>query len=107
MLKEDQKRGIVTEAWSPLGRGSAALKEPLIQELAKKYNKNTGQIILKWHIQRGIIPVPRSSSLIHQRTNKDLFDFQLTDEEIKSINALTKPDGRVDGQDPNEYEEFD
>lgn len=107
MLKEDRQRGIATEAWSPLGRGSAALKEPLIQELAKKYDKNTGQIILKWHTQRGIIPVPRSSSLIHQRANKDLFDFQLTDQEMKEINALTKPDGRVDGQDPNVYEEFD
>lgn len=107
MLKENRQRGIATEAWSPLGRGSAALKEPLIQELAKKYDKNTGQIILKWHTQRGIIPVPRSSSLIHQRANKDLFDFELTEQEMKKINALTKPDGRVDGQDPNVYEEFD
>ncbi|KRK88575.1 aldo/keto reductase [Lentilactobacillus sunkii] len=107
MLKADQKRGIVTEAWSPLGRGSAALKEPIIQELAKKYDKNVGQIILKWHNQRDIIPVPRSSNLVHQRANKDIFDFKLTDEEMKAINALTKPDGRVDGQDPKVYEEFE
>lgn len=107
MLKADKERGIVTEAWSPLGRGSAALKEPIIQELAKKYNKNVGQIILKWHNQRGIIPVPRSSNLVHQRANKDIFDFKLTDEEMKAINALTKPDGRVDGQDPKVYEEFE
>lgn len=107
MLKADQKRGIATEAWSPLGRGSAALKEPIIQELAKKYDKNVGQIILKWHNQRGIIPVPRSSNLVHQRANKDIFDFKLTDEEMKAINALTKPDGRVDGQDPKVYEEFE
>lgn len=107
MLKADQERGIATEAWSPLGRGSAALKEPIIQELAKKYDKNVGQIILKWHNQRGIIPVPRSSNLVHQRANKDIFDFKLTDEEVKEINALTKPDGRVDGQDPKVYEEFD
>ncbi|MGF2385206.1 aldo/keto reductase [Lentilactobacillus otakiensis] len=107
MLKEDQQRGIVTEAWSPLGRGSAALKEPLIQELAKKYNKNVGQIILRWHTQRGIIPVPRSSNLVHQRANKDIFDFKLTGDEISAINGLSKPDGRVDGQDPNSYEEFE
>lgn len=107
MLKEDKQRGIVTEAWSPLGRGSAALKEPLIQELAKKYNKNVGQIILRWHTQRGIIPVPRSSNLVHQHANKDIFDFKLTDEEISAINSLSKPDGRVDGQDPNIYEEFE
>ncbi|GAA3187311.1 aldo/keto reductase [Lentilactobacillus kefiri] len=107
MLEEDKKRGIVTEAWSPLGRGSAALKEPIIQELANKYGKNVGQIIIRWHTQRGIIPVPRSTNLVHQRANKDIFDFKLTDEEIKAINALSKPDGRVDGQDPNVYEEFD
>lgn len=107
MLKADQERGIVTEAWSPLGRGSAALQEPIIQDLAKKYGKNSGQIILKWHTQRGIIPVPRSSNLIHQHANKDLFDFELTEEEVKAINGLTKAAGRVDGQDPNVYEEFD
>ncbi|MEE8824355.1 2,5-diketo-D-gluconic acid reductase B [Lentilactobacillus sunkii] len=107
MRTADKERGIATEAWSPLGRGSAALKEPIIQELAKKYNKNVGQIILKWHNQRGIIPVPRSSNLVHQRANKDIFDFKLTDEEMKAINALTKPDGRVDGQDPKVYEEFE
>ncbi|GHP13844.1 oxidoreductase [Lentilactobacillus fungorum] len=107
MLQADQKRGIVTEAWSPLGRGSAALKEPIIQELAEKYHKNTGQIILRWHNQRGIVPIPRSANLNHQHDNLNIFDFKLTADEIQSINSLTKPDGRVDGQDPNEYEEFE
>lgn len=106
-LKADQNRGIATEAWSPLGRGSASLKEPVIQKLAKKYNKNTGQIILRWHTQRGIVPLPKSSSLIHQRQNLDIFDFKLTESEIQAINALSKPDGRTANQDPNEYEEFD
>ncbi|MTV81594.1 aldo/keto reductase [Secundilactobacillus folii] len=106
-LKADSDRGIVTEAWSPLGRGSKALQEPAIKELAEKYQKNAGQIILRWHTQRGIVPIPKSSSLVHQRQNLDIFDFRLTPEEIKIINDLSKPDGRVDGQDPNEYEEFD
>ncbi|WP_203640237.1 aldo/keto reductase [Levilactobacillus andaensis] len=107
MLKEDAKRGIVTEAWSPLGRGSAALKEPIIVDLAKKYGKNVGQIILRWHIQRHVVPIPKASNLVHQRTNLELFDFELTSDEIQAINALDKPDGRIEGQDPNEYEEFD
>lgn len=106
-LKADQERGIATEAWSPLGRGSNSLKEPIIQEIAKKYGKNAGQIILRWHTQRGIVPLPKSSSLKHQRQNLDIFDFELTPDEVKSINSLNKADGRVDGQDPNEYEEFD
>ncbi|AVI93987.1 aldo/keto reductase [Oenococcus oeni] len=107
MLAANKSRGIVSEAWSPLGRGSAALKEDIIKNLADKYGKNTGQIILRWHTQRGIIPLPKSSSLIHQRSNIDIFDFSLTSSEIEQINALNRSDGRVDGQDPNTYEEFD
>ncbi|WP_373305674.1 aldo/keto reductase [Secundilactobacillus yichangensis] len=106
-LQADKDRGIATEAWSPLGRGSASLKEPIIQKLAKKYDKNTGQIILRWHTQRGVVPIPKSSSLIHQRQNLDIFDFKLTEDEIQAINSLSKPDGRTTNQDPNEYEEFD
>lgn len=107
MLTADQQRGIVTEAWSPLGRGSAALQEHLIQKLAKKYEKNVGQIILRWHVQRGIVPIPKASNLQHQRSNLQVFDFNLTPEEMKALNDLNRADGRVDGQDPNEYEEFD
>jgi len=107
MLAADQQRGIVTEAWSPLGRGSAALQEPLIQKLAQKYDKNVGQIILNWHVQRGIVPIPKARNLNHQRANLDIFDFSLTPDEIQAINGLSKPDGRLDNQDPNEYEEFD
>lgn len=106
-VQANADRGIVTEAWSPLGRGSAVLQEPLIQKLATKYGKNVGQIILRWHTQRGIVPVPKSSSLVHQRLNLDLFDFELSPDEMTAINALTKSDGRTTNQDPNEYEEFD
>ncbi|MTV81595.1 aldo/keto reductase [Secundilactobacillus folii] len=105
VLHADQERGIVTEAWSPLGRGSDSLKEPVILELAKKYHQNAGQIILRWHTQRGVVPIPKSSSLIHQRQNLEIFDFRLTPEELASISALTKPNGRIEGLDPNEYEE--
>lgn len=106
-VKEDAKRGIVTEAWSPLGRGNSALSEPIVKKLAEKYGKNVGQIILRWHLQRGIIPLPKSTNLEHQRANLDVFDFELTTDEIKAINQLDRPDGRIDGQDPNEYEEFE
>ncbi|WP_281165401.1 aldo/keto reductase [Liquorilactobacillus sicerae] len=107
MLQADQKLGIITEAWSPLGRGNAALNEQVIVDLAEKYQKSPAQIILRWHNQRGILPIPKSSSLIHQRQNLDIFDFKLTNDEISKINSLEKAAGRIDGQDPNEYEEFD
>lgn len=107
MVQENKERGILTEAWSPLGRGSDALREEVIQTLAKKYEKEPAQIILRWHYQRGVLPIPKSRNLIHQRENLTIFDFELTQEEIKQINQLNRTDGRIDDQDPNEYEEFD
>ena len=107
MVEADKERGILTEAWSPLGRGSDALKEAVITELAGKYGKTSAQIILRWHAQRGIIPIPKSRNLQHQRENLAIFDFELTQTEIERINLLEKADGRIEGQDPNEYEEFD
>lgn len=107
MVKANQERGILTEAWSPLGRGSDALKEAVITELAEKYGKTSAQVILRWHAQRGIIPIPKSRNLQHQLENLAIFDFELTQTEIERINLLEKADGRIEGQDPNEYEEFD
>lgn len=107
MVEADKERGILTEAWSPLGRGSDALKEAVITELAEKYGKTSAQVILRWHVQRGIIPIPKSRNLQHQRENLAIFDFELTQTEIERINLLEKADGRIEGQDPNEYEEFD
>lgn len=107
MVAENRKRGIITEAWSPLGRGIAALKESIITDLANKYQKSAGQVILRWHVDRGILPLPKSRNLSHQRENLAIFDFELTEEEINAINRLNKEDGRIEGQDPNEYEEFE
>lgn len=107
MVKANAERGIITEAWSPLGRGNDALEEPIITSLAEKYGKTAGQIVLRWHVERGIVPIPKSRNLIHQRKNLAIFDFELTEDEVAQINTLEKPDGRIDGQDPNEYEEFD
>lgn len=106
LLKDNQKRGILTEAWSPLGRGSQSLKEDVVATLANKYHKNVGQIILRWHIQRGILPIPKAGTLNHLHENIKLWDFELTQDEVTAINRLTQPDGRVDNQDPNTYEEF-
>lgn len=106
LVATNQEYGIVTEAWSPLGRGSSELTEPLIVKLAEKYDKNAGQIILRWLIQRGILPVAKATTPQHQRRNLDIFDFTLTETEVSQISDLERKDGRVDDQDPKEYEEF-
>ena len=103
----NQKYNILTEAWSPLGRGNQAeLSEATIKILAEKYNKNNGQIIIKWLLQRGILPVVKSASPQNQRANLNVFDFQLTSDDMKQLDQLGRADGRVNNQDPKTYEEF-
>ena len=87
-LKEN---GIVPQAWYPLGHGDRALlEEPLFAELGKKYGKSAPQIILRWHIQYGDIVIPGSKNPDHIKANFDLFDFELTSEEMAQIAALNK-----------------
>ena len=87
-LKEN---GIVPQAWYPLGHGDKALlQEPLFAQLGKKYGKSAPQIILRWHIQSGNIVIPGSKNSEHIKSNFDLFDFALTDEEMAQIAALNR-----------------
>lgn len=86
-----EKNGIRLQAWFPLGHGDSGLfKEPLFKELALKYHKSVSEIILRWHIQVGICPMPGSKSHEHILENVDLFDFELTDDEMKQIEKLNK-----------------
>ena len=85
------ENGIVPQAWYPLGHGDKALgAEPLFSELGKKYDKTNQQIILRWHIQAGNIVIPGSKNPEHIRSNFDLFDFELSDEEMARIAAINK-----------------
>ncbi|WP_273725087.1 aldo/keto reductase [Leuconostoc mesenteroides] len=99
-------QNILTQAWSPLGRASAILKDPVLVELAKKYHKNIGQLVLKWEISLGVLPIPKASSYTRQKGNLDLFDFEISSSDMQRINDLTKPDGRTNNQDPAVYQEF-
>ncbi|WP_162000258.1 aldo/keto reductase [Companilactobacillus halodurans] len=106
MRKYDHDNGIVTMDWSPLGRASSVLKDPVLIELGKKYHKTVGQIIFRWEHQLDTIPIPKSASPVRQRENLDIFDFEISSDDMKKINDLTKPDGRTNDQDPAVYEEF-
>lgn len=86
----DQEK-IVIQAWYPLGHGDKALiEEPLFGQLASKYGKSNAQIILRWHIQEGNIVIPGSKNPDHIKANFDLFDFELTSEEMDKIAAMDK-----------------
>ena len=82
------KQGIVTEAWSPLGAGHDLLENSTLAAIAKKYNKTPGQVALRWHIELGIVAIPRSSNPHRIAQNIDIFDFTLTSDEVAAISAL-------------------
>lgn len=107
-VKANEKFGIVSEAWSPLGRDINDAKEhPEIIEIGEHYNKSAPQVILRWLLQRDIIPIVRSGNPMHQKQNLDVFDFELTDEEMNKIFSLDKgEEGRVEKQHPDEYHEY-
>ena len=91
LKKRIEKYGTIIESWYPIGHGDKnLLNEPVFTELAEKYQKNNVQIILRWQIQEGNIVFPKSTNLVHLRDNIDVFDFELTEDEMNKIKALDK-----------------
>ncbi|MGO5014718.1 aldo/keto reductase [Niallia sp. Sow4_A1] len=84
-----KKHGIQLEAWSPLMQGGL-LEEPILVELAKKYNKSPAQIIIRWDIQTGVVTIPKSVKPHRIAENKDVFDFELSEEDMDKISALNQ-----------------
>lgn len=102
----DQSKKVITEAWSPLGRASDILKNEVIDGIAQKYRKSIPQIILRWQVQLGVLPIPKASHVARQAQNIAIFDFNLTAEEMALINQLNQTNGRLQNQDPSVYQEF-
>lgn len=100
-----EAHGIRTESWSPLGRGAAVSDEEPIARAADRHGVTPAQVVLRWHIQLGAVPIPKSADPERQRSNLDVFGFELTDAEVEAITALGRPDGRLFGADPLTHEE--
>ncbi|MCD2501140.1 aldo/keto reductase [Clostridium sp. NSJ-145] len=81
------ENNIQVVAWGPIMRGKI-LSLPLMLELSEKYNKSIAQITLRWHIQNGVIPIPKSSNEERIKANIDIFDFDISSEDIKKIDEL-------------------
>lgn len=92
------KNGIVTESWSPLGQGTL-IENDDIAALARKHGKTPAQIILRWHIENGLIAIPKSVTPSRIRENADIFGFKLDAEDMRVIEGLDDASGRV-GPDP-------
>lgn len=100
------ENNIRTQSWSPLARANDVLQNNTIKKIADHHNKSISQIILRWHHQLGAISIPKSSSPKRQLENISIFDFYLDEAEMSIMNELTRPDGRINNQDPADYEEF-
>src|SRR3712207_365326 len=97
--------GIRTQSWSPLGKHMAPFAEAAVTGPAATYGVTPAQVILRWQVQIGSIPIPKAASPKRQRENLEVFGFELTDAEVAAITALGKPDGRLFGGDPETHEE--
>jgi len=98
-----KSKGIVVEAWAPFGSGATGVvKDPMIQELAAKYKKGPGQVVLRWLVQQGIVALPKSSNLERMRENLNIFDFFIDDADMAKITALNKNASSVPHANPDD-----
>lgn len=108
-VRANNELGILTQAWSPFGRDKLnVLEDPVIKELALKYDKEPSQIVIRWNLQQNVQPIVKAASAKHQLANLDVLDFELQVADMEKITALDRGEaGRIAGQDPDEYEEFE
>ena len=100
LLDFGARHEIATEAWSPLARGGV-LRDPVIEEVARDNGRTPAQVVLRWHIQRGSIVFPKSSSPRRMEENFEIFDFALSEEDANRISALDRHERT--GPDPDTY----
>ena len=89
-----------------MGKRQAPFAEPVVKAAAAAHGVSPGQVVLRWQLQLGNLPIPLSRNPSRQRENLDLDGFELTDDEVAAITALARPDGRLFGGDPDSHEEF-
>jgi len=95
----DAAHGIVTEAWSPLARGRA-IGDPTLEAIGAKHGKSSAQVVLRWHIEQGLVVIPKSNSIERIRENSRVFDFELDDSDLAAIAGLET--GERTGSNPDE-----
>ncbi|MFD4655512.1 aldo/keto reductase [Kitasatospora sp. NPDC058444] len=96
------EHGIATEAWSPLGQGKDLLAEPALVKIAEKHGRTVAQVVLRWHLQSGVIAIPKSVTPSRIRENLDVAGFELDAEDLAAIAAVAT--GKRIGPDPQEFD---
>ncbi|ANS77760.1 oxidoreductase of aldo/keto reductase family, subgroup 1 [Serinicoccus hydrothermalis] len=106
MLAVHEELGVLTQAWSPLGKREAQYDAAPVSDAAQRLGVSPAQVILRWHLERGVMPLPKSATPSRQAANLDVVGMELTPEEVAAITALGRPDGRLFGGDPETHEEM-
>jgi len=96
------RHGILTEAWSPIGQGHGLLDSPEIVALAKEVGRTPAQVVLRWHVQLGVVAIPKSVTPSRIVENIDVFDFELTEQQMAQVSGLDS--GRRLGPDPEQFD---
>ena len=96
--------GVVTQAWSPLGRQFRMVDDPVIKRLAEEYGRTPAQIMLRWEVQQGIVTIPKSADPDRQRSNASVFDFELSGDAMQQLASLDR--GESAAADSDRHEEF-
>ncbi|NHC44464.1 aldo/keto reductase [Motilibacter aurantiacus] len=94
-----EEHGIVTQAWSPIGAGKGLLEHPVVTGLATRVGRTPAQVVLRWHVQRGTVVIPKSVTPERIRSNIEVFDFELSDADMAEVSGLAS--GRRIGPDPD------
>ena len=94
--------GIVTQSWRPLGKG-ALLDDPVIAEIAAKHGRTAAQVVVRWHLDSGVLTIPKSQTPARIRENFAVFDFALDADDMAAIEILDRPHGRM-GADPDTFD---
>ena len=102
------KYGVQIEAWAPFGEGRGGLfQNPVLSEIGKQYGKSAAQVMLRWHLQRGVVVIPKSTHIERMQENLNVFDFALSEEDMARIAALdTKTSAFFSHYDPAMVEWF-
>ncbi|NUS43438.1 MAG: aldo/keto reductase [Mycobacteriaceae bacterium] len=95
------QHGIATEAWSPLGSGKGLLDDPVLADIAARYDRTPAQVVIRWHLQLGNVVIPKSVTPARIRENFEVFDFALDDTDLHAITGLDR--GQRTGPDPAEF----
>ncbi|MDB5506823.1 MAG: 2,5-diketo-D-gluconic acid reductase [Devosia sp.] len=102
----NEARGILSQAWTPLGKGMSLLTEANILEVAQKHDRTPAQVVLRWHLELDVLPIPKSATPSRRVENLQVEDFALDDSDMRLIGELTRSNGRLFDGNPATHEEL-